>query len=283
MSAARSLTTATTALSSPSRYAARLLRNGTGGAAARATTTCSARNYSSITTGFGRRQLQLQRNGGGVATGLRAWKKNNTFVENTLYGSSARCFSAERGKENGFKQYGFEEITASLPTSTSTSTSTETSPSSTPPPHPSPILIDVREPAELSATGIIPTALNIPIASHPDALFLSPDEFLTRFGFPKPGFEDSPASSSDAASETSASSSVSETSAGKASSEGKEGGREEGKADLVFYCKAGVRARAMAELAVKAGYDKGRVGVYEGSWLDWEKRGGRVERWEGED
>ncbi|EDN10211.1 predicted protein [Histoplasma mississippiense (nom. inval.)] len=73
---------------------------------------------------------------------------------------------AERNPE--FKRYGFEEITASLPTTSTT---------------PAPILIDVREPAELRATGIIPTAQNIPIGTHPDALFLPPDEFLTRFGF----------------------------------------------------------------------------------------------------
>jgi rhodanese-related sulfurtransferase len=44
-----------------------------------------------------------------------------------------------------------------------------------------------------------------------------------------------------------------------------------------------VRARAAAQLAVQAGYDAERVGVYEGSWLDWAARGGRVERWEGDE
>lgn len=53
--------------------------------------------------------------------------------------------------------------------------------------------------------------------------------------------------------------------------------------NLVFYCKAGVRARAAAQLAVQAGYDPEKVGVYEGSWLDWAKKGGRVEKWEGDD
>jgi rhodanese-related sulfurtransferase len=102
----------------------------------------------------------------------------------------------------------------------------------------------VREPAELTGTGIIPSAVCVPLASQPDALFLTPDEFETRFGFPKPGSE------------------------------------QEG--EMVFYCKAGVRARAAAQLAVQAGYDPARIGVYEGSWLDWEKRGGKVERWDGE-
>jgi rhodanese-related sulfurtransferase len=40
----------------------------------------------------------------------------------------------------------------------------------------------------------------------------------------------------------------------------------------VFYCKAGVRSRAAAELARQAGWEK--VGEYPGSWLDWEKNGG---------
>lgn len=125
------------------------------------------------------------------------------------------------------------QINSSLP-------STTTSPT-----HKPVILIDVREPAELSSTGIIPSALSIPLASQPDALYLTPDEFETRFGFPKPAVD--------------------------------------AESNLVFYCKAGVRARAAAQLAVQAGYDPEKVGVYEGSWLDWEKRGGKVERWEGDD
>ncbi|KAL2822564.1 Rhodanese-like domain-containing protein [Aspergillus granulosus] len=134
-----------------------------------------------------------------------------------------------------FRQWGFEDINAALPS--------QNSPPSTP--QKNLILIDVREPAELSSTGIIPTAVAVPLASQPDALFLTADEFETRFGYPKPGAAE------------------------------EEGG------DIVFYCKAGVRARAAAQLAVQAGYDAERVGVYEGSWLDWAANGGRVERWEG--
>ncbi|RAH83594.1 Rhodanese-like protein [Aspergillus japonicus CBS 114.51] len=146
----------------------------------------------------------------------------------------------------GFKQWGFEEITTALPS---------TNPSS--PQHQKPlILIDVREPAELTATGIIPTAVNVPLASQPDALFLTPDEFETRFGFPKPGVEDGVAGTEDT---------------------------QKAAPEIVFYCKAGVRARAAAQLAVQAGYDAARVGVYEGSWLDWADRGGKVERWERDD
>lgn len=107
--------------------------------------------------------------------------------------------------------------------------------------------MDVREPAELVSTGIIPTAVAVPLASQPDALFLEPDEFETRFDYAKPG-------------------------AG-----------EDDIRDMVFYCKAGVRARAAADLAIQAGYDPKRIGVYDGSWLDWEKNGGRVVKWDVED
>jgi rhodanese-related sulfurtransferase len=110
----------------------------------------------------------------------------------------------------------------------------------------SPIIVDVREPAELSASGIIPGAACVPLGSQPDAFFLSPQEFETRFGFPKPG---APSSSSPGQ-------------------------------NLVFYCKAGVRARTAAQLAVQAGYDPARISVYEGSWLDWIDHGGKVEQWE---
>lgn len=46
--------------------------------------------------------------------------------------------------------------------------------------------------------------------------------------------------------------------------------------ELLFYCKAGVRARAAAGLAKHAGWDK--VGSYPGSWLDWAKQQGPVEK-----
>ncbi|KAJ5929103.1 hypothetical protein N7454_006951 [Penicillium verhagenii] len=131
------------------------------------------------------------------------------------------------------RQWGFEDINAALP-STNVSSPTH-----------SPIFIDVREPAELNATGIIPSAICIPLASQPDALYLTPDEFETRFGFAKPSADKDQ--------------------------------------QLVFYCKAGVRARAAAQLAVQAGYNAESLGVYDGSWLDWQKKGGKVEKWEGDD
>jgi len=78
-------------------------------------------------------------------------------------------------------------------------------------------------------------------------MYLTPDEFETRFGFAKPD---------------------------PAEVEGTQ---------MVFYCKAGVRARAAAQMAVQAGYDPASIGVYDGSWLDWERNGGKVERWDGDD
>ncbi|KAI9877846.1 MAG: hypothetical protein M1830_002649 [Pleopsidium flavum] len=104
--------------------------------------------------------------------------------------------------------------------------------------HPSPdrILIDVREPSELASTGRIPSSINIPISSHPDAFFLPADEFEDQFGFEKP---------------------------------------DEGK-EVVFYCKAGVRSRAAAGMALQGGYE--RVGEYGGSWVEWVGSGGGVER-----
>ena len=46
--------------------------------------------------------------------------------------------------------------------------------------------------------------------------------------------------------------------------------------EVVFYCKSGVRSRAAAGLARQAGWE--RVGEYQGSWIDWEKKGGVKEK-----
>ena len=43
--------------------------------------------------------------------------------------------------------------------------------------------------------------------------------------------------------------------------------------ELVFYCKAGVRSSAAAQLAKQYGYEN--VAEYRGSWMDWEKNGGQ--------
>lgn len=104
-------------------------------------------------------------------------------------------------------------------------------------------LPDVREPAELKSTGTIPTSLNVPIVTHPNAFHLPADQFHDLFGFEKPATEgpDAP--------------------------------------ELVFYCKAGVRGRAAAKLAKDAGY--ATVGDYAGSWLDWADKGGKTEVYDG--
>jgi rhodanese-related sulfurtransferase len=54
----------------------------------------------------------------------------------------------------------------------------------------------------------------MPITTSPDALFLSPEDFEERFGFPKPDPD----------------------------------------TEVVFYCKAGVRSKASATLAKEAGF-----------------------------
>ncbi|KAK3306634.1 Rhodanese-like domain-containing protein [Chaetomium strumarium] len=103
-------------------------------------------------------------------------------------------------------------------------------------PNPSVTIIDVREPHELQESGRIPGALNIPVASAPDSFHISDEEFEDRFGYPRPAPD----------------------------------------AEVVFYCRAGVRSRAAAGLAREAGWKN--VGEYPGSWLDWFEKGGKVER-----
>ncbi|KAK5118691.1 hypothetical protein LTR85_007897 [Meristemomyces frigidus] len=102
-------------------------------------------------------------------------------------------------------------------------------------PSPDRIIIDVREPAEYEE-GYIPTAINIPIKSQPDAMLLPADEFEDRFGFAKPDADK----------------------------------------EVVFYCKAGVRSSAAAQLAAQVGYKN--VAEYRGSWMDWTKQGGKEVR-----
>jgi len=97
------------------------------------------------------------------------------------------------------------------------------------------LLVDVREPHEYEA-GFIPTAINIPITSNPDALLLPAEEFEDRFGFAKPDVNK----------------------------------------EVVFYCKAGVRSSAAAQVAEQGGYQK--IAEYRGSWLDWQRQGGQIEK-----
>ena len=97
-------------------------------------------------------------------------------------------------------------------------------------------IVDVREPGELHATGKIPGAINIPITSAVQSFHVSDADFEDMYGFERPPRD----------------------------------------ATLLFYCKAGVRARSAAGLAKHAGGES--VGEYPGSWLDWEVHGGPVEK-----
>jgi rhodanese-related sulfurtransferase len=109
--------------------------------------------------------------------------------------SSQRRYISERPDGRG-KIYEFEDVLSVLEN-----------------PSDARLLIDVREPHEFG-TDSIPTAINLPITSSPDALLLSPAEFQDQFGFAKPPI-------------------------------GKE---------MIFFCKAGVRSKAAAGIARQAGY-----------------------------
>lgn len=94
---------------------------------------------------------------------------------------------------------------------------------------------DVREPGELVQTGRIPGAINIPITSAVQSFHISEEDFSDMYGYERPPKD----------------------------------------AHLMFYCKAGIRARSAAGLAQHAGWKN--VGEYPGSWLDWEKNNGPLE------
>lgn len=98
------------------------------------------------------------------------------------------------------------------------------------------MILDVREPRELFQTGKIPGAINIPITSAVQSFHIPEEDFEEMYGFERPPKD----------------------------------------AELLFYCKAGVRARAAAGLAKHAGWEN--VGEYPGSWLDWEAQNGPVEK-----
>ncbi|SCU87645.1 LAFA_0E07976g1_1 [Lachancea sp. 'fantastica'] len=78
----------------------------------------------------------------------------------------------------------------------------------------------------------MPTAINLPLKSAPGALGLSPEEFQDVFDLQKPSTN----------------------------------------RELVFFCAAGVRAKAAEELAQSYGYEK--TGIYPGSINDWLAKGG---------
>ncbi|XP_035912137.1 thiosulfate sulfurtransferase-like isoform X1 [Anopheles stephensi] len=58
------------------------------------------------------------------------------------------------------------------------------------PNHPEKLLIDVREPSELAATGQIPTSINIPLKTVRTELSLTPEAFEQKYGRKKPAASD---------------------------------------------------------------------------------------------
>ncbi|XP_058055227.1 rhodanese domain-containing protein CG4456 isoform X2 [Anopheles bellator] len=58
------------------------------------------------------------------------------------------------------------------------------------PNHPEKLLIDVREPSELEATGRIPTSINIPLKTVHGELNLRPEAFEAKYGRKKPALDD---------------------------------------------------------------------------------------------
>ncbi|CEI65806.1 hypothetical protein FVEN_g7516 [Fusarium venenatum] len=97
------------------------------------------------------------------------------------------------------------------------------------------IIVDVREPYELFETGKIPGAINIPITTAVQSFHIPEEDFEEMYGFERPSKDK----------------------------------------ELLFYCKAGVRAKSAAHLAEHAGWKK--VSDYPGSWLDWAAQNGPVE------
>ncbi|AIN96060.1 rhodanese-like protein [Leishmania panamensis] len=93
-------------------------------------------------------------------------------------------------------------------------------------------LIDVRSTAEVAATGMIPSAINVPLPVLSDALspesIIEDDEFEFFFGGPRP---------------------------------------VQGVTQLVLYCAHGVRSAIACELAEELGFEN--AGNFSGSWAQW--------------
>ncbi|XP_055847897.1 rhodanese domain-containing protein CG4456 [Episyrphus balteatus] len=102
------------------------------------------------------------------------------------------------------------------------------------PNHPEKLLIDVREPNEIKGTGLIPTAINIPLGIVDEALapHVSSKEFQRKYGRAKP----------------------------------------DNKTYIIMQCRSGKRSQNAAEMAAALGYKN--VHNYSGSWLDWAEREG---------
>lgn len=125
----------------------------------------------------------------------------------------------------------------------------------------------------------------MPITSNPDAIYLPAADFHERFGFAKPDGEgggEGEAAVSEGNPRPYAAG-FGGADVGAAAEEKEDGGmqeeEEEGVKEVVFFCKAGVRSRAAMQMANGEGGWKGvRVGQWSGGWMEWEEKGGKVER-----
>lgn len=128
----------------------------------------------------------------------------------------------------------------------------------------------------------------MPLTSNPDGIFLAPGEFLARFGFEKPAARSRSRSRPRHASPPShpppppPPAAEAEAEAAPSLHDANDGRPHESPtevAEVVFYCKAGVRSRTAARLAGgEGGWEGVRVGDWGGGWLEWEGKGGEVER-----
>ena len=136
----------------------------------------------------------------------------------------------------------------------------------------------------------------MPLTSNPDSIYLSADDFFDRFGFEKPGSdgkggeEEGGVAEIDGETAHTAGHGGADPSADlgtgnygggdEGEGEGGEGKEEEeGVREVIFYCKAGVRSRAAAQMAAgEGGWTGVRVGEMAGGWDEWMGRGGKVER-----
>lgn len=132
----------------------------------------------------------------------------------------------------------------------------------------------------------------MPITSNPDAFYLSDEDFFDRFGFEKPkaakksgesggGSMSQPpyspkAKEREANSGLNAENGVDSAEVNREAGYGKIGGEGEGFQEVIFYCKAGVRSRAAARMARE--WEGIKAGDMKGGWMEWEGRGGEVER-----
>ncbi|XP_065575399.1 rhodanese domain-containing protein CG4456-like isoform X2 [Artemia franciscana] len=106
-------------------------------------------------------------------------------------------------------------------------------------------VIDVRNPEELTNTGKIPGAINVPLPSIKSAFELSDSEFKERFGINKPTTEDN---SVIVHCDNS----------------------------VIVHCLTGKRAASAIEILKGLGYLN--LKLYSGSFSDWQKNNGPIEK-----